>query len=223
MPRSLLTRRSAMIALGALTALTVPVLAYAAKLRDRTEQPKYEVLAKHEAFEVRLYEPRIVAEVNVEGSAEKATGDGFRLLADFIFGNNHKGAKVAMTSPVDRSAASEKIAMTTPVDRTKDGKTWTVAFTMPSKYTMETLPRPNDARVSIRQLPAKRYAATRFSGNPKEEVVRHRMDALREAAEAEGLPLTGKAPVYARYDPPWTPSFMRRNEILLELAPPASD
>ncbi len=219
MPRSLLTRRNAVIALGALAAIAAPALAYAAKVRDRTEKPKYEVLAKHEVFEVRRYAPRIVAEVKVEGSAKDATSDGFRLLADFIFGNNTTGTKVAMTAPVDRTATSEKIAMTAPVDRTQDGTAWTVAFTMPSAFTLETLPRPNNPRVKIRELPPKRYAVSRFSGMPKEEVVQQRMDTLRKQVEDEGYPLAGKAPVYARYDPPWTPGFLRRNEILIELAP----
>ena len=211
-----MTPRRVLIAVVALLGVAVPALALAAKARDRTENPKFEVVEAHDGFEVRKYAPRIVAEVHVEGDPQEATSAGFRLLADFIFGNNTSASKVAMTAPVDRS---ERIAMTAPVDRVEREGQWTVAFTMPSEYSLDTLPRPNDDRVKIRRIPATRYAATRFSGNPKEPEVRRRMDALEAGVKAAGLAIADKPPTYARYDPPWTPGFMRRNEILLELAP----
>ncbi len=208
-------RRRVLIALASALAVGVPALSSAA---NRTEEPKYEVAAKHDGFEVREYAPRIVAEVEVEGDAKAATNAGFRVLADFIFGNNTAGTEVAMTAPVDRS---ERIAMTAPVDRTRHKDRWTVTFTMPSKYTMETLPRPNDERVKIRTVPAKRYAVAKFSGRPKVAEVKRRMSALEDAVAENGYTLQGTSAVYSQYDPPWTPSFLRRNEIMLELKPPS--
>ncbi|MEM6293409.1 MAG: heme-binding protein [Myxococcota bacterium] len=212
-------RRWAVTALTTAAAVAIPAGIATAAARKRTEEPKYEVQVKHSGFEVRLYEPRIVAEVEVKGQGREATSAGFRLLADFIFGNNTAKTEVAMTAPVDRTAASEAIDMTAPVDRTAKGEAWIVAFTMPSKYTMESLPKPNDERVHIRQVPPTRYAVMRFSGSPNDKVVGSRMDLLIERVEKEGYTTAGKPPTYARYDPPWTPSFMRRNEIMLELAP----
>lgn len=208
-----MTRRHVLIAVGSALALGVPALSHAA---GGTEEPKYEVAAKHDGFEVRVYAPRIVAEVQVEGKAKAATNAGFRILADFIFGNNTAGTEVAMTAPVDRS---ERIAMTAPVDRTQQEDRWTVTFTMPSKYTMETLPRPNDDRVEIRTVPAKRYAVAKFSGRPKAAEVQRRMSALEDAVAEEGYTLQGTPAVYSQYNPPWTPSFLRRNEVMVELRP----
>ncbi len=206
------TRRRALIALGSIAALAVPTVAVA---RARTEEPKYDLVAKHDRFEVRSYAPRIVAEVQVEGNAKAASNAGFRLLADFIFGNNTARADVAMTAPVDRS---KTIAMTAPVDRSKTKDTWTIAFTMPSEFTLETLPKPNNERVKIREVPSTRFAVMRFAGNPKESSVQARMKTLDTLVKEAGYKTAGKPPVFARYDPPWTISFLRRNEIFIELA-----
>lgn len=187
--------------------------------RDAIETPRYEVVSTHDGFEVRRYAPRLVAEVEVSGSGREASNAGFRLLADYIFGNNTTRGTIAMTAPVDRRTTSQSIAMTAPVDRRRGAaeERWLITFTMPSKYTLETLPKPNDARVKIRQLPATCFAAVRFSGAPNEATVQARMDALREAVEAEGLEPAATAPSYARYDPPWRLPRLRRNEVLLEL------
>lgn len=206
-----------MTALGISTvAATGIALAPKALARGRVETPSYTVEAEHGAFEVRRYAARIVAEVTVEGEAEQATNVGFRILADFIFGNNSKRSEVAMTAPVDRTS-SEAIAMTAPVDRTSRAAHHVIAFTMPSKYTLETLPQPNDARVSIREIPEQRYAVLRFSGAPKQSVVDTRMQEFVALVEATGLTPSGAPPTYARYDPPWTPGLFRRNEIFVEL------
>ena len=210
-------------AVAAVTAVAVPTV----MARARVEEPAYEVTARHEGFEVRRYDGRIVAEVDVSGAPGDASREGFRILADFIFGNNSRSASVAMTAPVDRTA-SERIAMTAPVDRrvaadadadaTDPEGEWTIAFTMPSKYTMRTLPRPNDDRIRIREIPPTSYAVSRFRGAPSEPGVQRRMAELVEAVRAAGLsPKAGAEPTYARYDPPWTPGFLRRNEIFVEL------
>jgi effector-binding domain-containing protein len=203
-------------AVGVVSALAISA-AVAALPRTRVEQPAHVVEATHADFEVRRYEPRIVAEVEVDGAPREATNQGFRILADYIFGNNVPRVKLSMTAPVDRRA-SEKIEMTAPVDRRRSGQAWVIAFTMPARHSIETLPEPVDERIAIRQIPTTRYAVARFSGAPSETVVRRRMAALVEQVEAAGYEVAGTPPTYARYDPPWTPPFARRNEILLELA-----
>lgn len=180
------------------------LVASTSSARNEIETPRYEVASTHDGFEVRRYAPRLVAEVEVTGSGRTASNAGFRLLADYIFGNNTSRGSIAMTAPVDRRRADAD-------------ERWRITFTMPSKYTLETLPKPNDERVEIRRLPTTHFAAVRFSGAPNDATVQERMDALRRAVEAEGLELAATAPIYARYDPPWTLPMLRRNEILLEL------
>lgn len=204
-------------------ALVAGVAALAPTVYARSiETPNYKVESEQQGFEVRRYEPRIVAEVTVEGEAYAATNAGFRILADFIFGNNAARTEVAMTAPVDRRPA-EAIEMTAPVDRraaqddASEGPTWVIAFTMPSKYTLDTLPEPNDARVTIRELPATTYAVLRFSGSPSERVVAERIAKFVALVEDAGFTPSGAEPTYARYDPPWTLGFLRRNEIFVEL------
>jgi hypothetical protein len=191
-------------------------------VRGRVEQPAYTVVRRGEGFEVRGYGKRLVAEVEVTGDPRQATEAGFRLLAGFIFGNNVRAEEVAMTAPVDRRAVSEKIAMTSPVDRQRVGDRWIVTFTMPSKYTLATLPRPTDARVKIRELPEVTFAVRQFSGAPDEQGVQQEIAALRQAVAAAGLAVVDAPPVFSRYDPPWTPSFMRRNEVMLTIAAPVA-
>lgn len=187
--------------------------------RGRVETPEYTVVRQGAGFELRSYEKRLVAEVEVTGDPRQATNAGFRLLAGFIFGNNMRAEEVAMTAPVDRRAASaEKIAMTAPVDRQRRGDRWIITFTMPSKYTLATLPRPKDPRVQIRELPALTLAVRQFSGSPDEEGVQKEIAALRQAVLAAGLEVVDAPPVFSRYDPPWTPGFMRRNEVMFEVA-----
>lgn len=205
----------------------VPSFANQALARNRVEIPKYTVVETHETFEVRRYAPRIVAEVEVGGSPRQASNAGFRILANYIFGANVDQASIDMTAPVSRQAPSTTIDMTAPVDRratpvNEDGtQRWVITFTMPSQYSMETLPRPTDRRIRIRELAPTTYAVMRFSGSPAEGTVRERMAALRQWATDAGHTPRGEPPTYARYDPPWVPSFMRRNEILLALNTPA--
>lgn len=188
----------------------------------RIEEPKYDVVARHDDMEVRAYAPRILAETVVEGDFEKAPSEGFRRIAGFIFGKNKPGKEVAMTAPVEvipkpEAEESQKIAMTAPVTQQSSaaGK-WTITFTMPASYTMETLPKPVDDRVTVRQLPPMKYVALRFGGFNTRSNVDGAIARLRLSAGAHGFKLRGE-PVYARYNPPWTPWFWRRNEILIEV------
>lgn len=180
------------------------------------EEPAYKVVQTLDGAEVREYAPTIVAEVTVPGTADEAGNQGFRLLAGYIFGNNRGDKKIAMMAPVTQAVEPAKIAMTAPVTQSAEGGGHLVQFTMPAAYTMETLPEPTDPRVRLRQVPATRQAVIRYSGFWTEANNREQLAKLQRAVQAVGLKPVGE-PVYARYDPPWTPWFMRRHEIWLRL------
>ena len=184
----------------------------------KTEEPAYSVKMTEADFEVREYAPRIVAETTVSGDFADAPSIGFRRLADYIFGNNTKKTEIAMTAPVAQERQSEKIAMTAPVsqERIKDSS-WLITFTMPSAYTIESLPKPNSELVTIKQLPPAKFAVVKFSGFNKQKTVIEKTDSLRQWLRSKSINEKGAEPIYARYNPPWTPWFLRRNEILIEL------
>jgi hypothetical protein len=186
-----------------------------------TEEPAFDTVKSSGDYEVRRYAPRIVAETEVEGDLWAASNEGFRVIAGYIFGNNvsvtQEGAeKIAMTAPVAVEPVSEKIAMTAPVTTEAAGGRYRLHFVMPSRYTLATLPRPKDERVRLRELPAQRMAVVKFSGLAGEGKVKERTDELLAWMKAEGLEAAG-APQLARYDPPWTLPFLRRNEVMVPL------
>lgn len=184
-----------------------------------TESPAYRVTESLGAVEIREYEPYIVAEAEVDGPLEDAGNQGFRILAKYIFGDNQGNAKVAMTAPVSQAkAVPEKIAMTSPVTQERSGDRFTIQFMMPSKYTLETLPKPNDSRVQFREVSGQRLAAIRYSGRWTERNYEQHLAELRSILRQNGYEPVGE-PVWARYDPPFKPWFMRRNEILTSFAP----
>jgi len=182
------------------------------------EEPEYRVLQAHGDLEVRSYAPHVVASVEVEGERREALSRGFRLLADYIFGNNRARTKVAMTAPVAQAAQPQKLAMTAPVagQQVEAGR-WKVTFLMPSQYNVETLPVPSDPRVHHEQVPARTVAALRFSGWATDGNVDGHLQQLQAQLQKLGLRPAGE-PVLAQYDPPWSLPFWRRNEWLVELA-----
>jgi hypothetical protein len=193
------------------------VLLGAAGAAVATEEPKYRIERDYGSFEVRVYEPTVVAETSVTGSFRDGSNEGFRRLAGYIFGGNDGGRKIAMTAPVGAEPAKgTAIPMTAPVGSEKTAEGWTVSFTMPSSFTLKTLPVPDDARVRLREVPGRRVAAVRFSGTWGPEKFDEVAEKLLAHAREAGLVPAG-APVYARYNPPWTPWFLRRNEVLLPL------
>lgn len=189
------------------------------------EEPEYEVVAEFEQFELRRYAPYIVAETTVQGSFESAGNQAFRVLADYLFGNNRSREKMEMTAPVNQvtgAAGGEKMRMTAPV-LTDDGPTgsdtaqpYTLSFVIPSKYTMDTVPVPVDERVSLRRVGEQLVAAHRFSGSWKRDNYRKHEATLLEALEQRDIE-PRSAPVFARYNSPFWPWFLRRNEILVEV------
>jgi hypothetical protein len=182
------------------------------------EEPEFRVTLSEGDFEIREYAPVIVAETVVEGDWRAAGNAGFRRLAGYIFGANDGGRKIAMTAPVAQGPGGQKIAMTAPVAQERRGESWVVAFTMPSEYTLDHLPVPDDPAVRLRRVGARRVAAIRFSGTWDEQRFDARTAELVRWLERKGETAIGEA-VTARYNPPWTPWFLRRNEILIELAP----
>ncbi|MBU3559369.1 heme-binding protein [Polynucleobacter sp. Nonnen-W13] len=186
-----------------------------------TEEPRFSIIEKSEPFELRSYAPQLIAEVKVEGDLDTASSQGFRLIAAFIFGQNQVSEKISMTAPVAiETAQSTKIAMTVPVgieaskDSAKGVSQWVFSFVMPSEYTMATLPKPLNPLVSIRELPAQRRAAITFSGFYNEAKVLEKTKALEDWIKSKQWQSIGN-PQFARYNPPWSIPFIRRNEILI--------
>jgi len=171
-------------------------------IASQVERARYKTVRRERDIEIRDYTPMIVAEIELSGDRESAIQQGFRTLADYIFGNNTALSVVAMTAPVTQQG---------------DGESWQVRFVMPARYTTDTLPRPIDPAVNLKHLEAKRFAAIRFSGNGREANLRRYTERLQEFVSAKGLrPLS--SPAYAFYNPPWTPPFLRRNEVMIEIA-----
>jgi len=186
---------------------------------SNVEHPKYTVAEHSGNVEIRDYAPMIVAEAEVKGEQREAISKGFRIIADYIFGNNTAAQKVPMTAPVTQQG-NEKIAMTAPVTQQGSDNTWRVRFVMPSQYTMETLPKPNNPAVELKEIPAKRFAVIRFSGMAGDDSLKRHTKELEDFLSEKTLtPLS--PPTCAFYSPPWTLPFLRRNEVLVEIPAPS--
>ncbi len=192
---------------------------------DAVEQPSYQVVEERDGVEIRDYGPIIVAETAVAGEREQAVGEGFRRIADYIFGNNLAAGPVSRDRGAVTTSASpsEKIAMTAPVlqqadgTRQANGNLWQIRFVMPARYTMATLPTPRNPAVSLVALPGRRYVVARFSGFAGDDSLRRHtaiLDAFISVQHLQSL----SPPVYAFYNPPWTLPFLRRNEVMVEIA-----
>ena len=178
------------------------------------DEPGYTVVRTDDAFEVRRYKAYIVAETIVNATAEEAGNQGFRILAGYIFGQNKGARKIEMTAPLAQTPT--KIAMTAPVAQSATSDGFEVRFAMPREWTLETLPEPTDPRVKLRTIPARTVAAIRYSGTWSQQNYEENVKKLQDALTKTGLKWHGAA-IWARYDPPWKPWFLRRNEVLLEL------
>ncbi len=180
------------------------------------ETPDYEVLRHDGPFELRRYPGYLTANVRVAASDYgRAMNVGFDPLADFIFGNNHAADRISMTAPVTAGrACCQKVAMTAPVTARQSEDEYVVSFTMPSGYSLDTLPRPNNAAVSIDPVDAHLAAVVRFGGSFSGTKAVQAQAQLESWIEEQGLIAVGE-PVVAQYDPPWKPGFARRNEIMI--------
>lgn len=183
---------------------------------SNVEQAKYEVVESKGDIQIRDYAPMIVAEAEVSGDRKEAINQGFRTIADYIFGNNAPKQNVAMTAPVIQQP-SEKIAMTAPVTQEGAAGSWRVRFVMPANYTMDTLPKPNNDAVKLLNIPGKRFAVIRFSGMASEDSLKEHTDELNAFIMDKKLKPLSQA-TYAFFNPPWTLPFLRRNEVMIEIA-----
>ena len=179
-----------------------------------TEEAKYAVLEKDGHFELRQYEPCIVAETLVDGDFDEVGNAGFRRLFRYISGDNQTKLPISMTAPVTQEMRSEKISMTAPVTQQKAGNDWSIAFVMPAEYTMDSLPTPNDGRITLREIPARLVAVITYSGTWSESRYEEHKAMLDMMMSKRKLKTAGEY-IYARYNPPFTPWFLRRNEVLV--------
>jgi hypothetical protein len=197
------------------TAIALSLFLIGAPLAMAIEEPSYRVITQSESFEIREYPPLIVAQVEVPGDLSEASSAGFRLIANYIFGNNIavRDGGVNMAEPVP-----EKIAMTVPViaEGKGDQKTWLIQFVMPKQYTMDTLPKPNNPQVKLIPIGPQKIAVIRFTGFISDDKVQEKTTELMAWIKSRNaLPLGN--PRLARYNPPWSIPWMRRNEILIPI------
>ena len=181
------------------------------------EEPAYKVVATAGDYEVRHYAPMMVAQVLVDGDMDAASSKGFRLIADYIFGNNQSAqtassAKIAMTAPVTAEPQTAELDMQT-------ANKWLIHFVMPSQYTLENIPKPKNDAVSLRQIPEKHFVVFKYSGFNTTAKIQHLTEETISWAKGKGMQIVG-APRLSRYDPPWTLPMFRRNEIMIEVAAP---
>lgn len=191
--------------------------------------PEYTVVEKSEGYEIRSYKPYITAQVEVFGTYDEAMNQGFRILADYIFGNNTKQTGIAMTAPVTEVESekmamtapvvekeSEVLSMTAPVVETGDNKKRIISFVMPFEYTPETLPKPNNPEVKIVPQEVRKVAVLRFSWFRNAQRVADKKQELVKLLERDSITLKG-SPEYAGYNAPFTAPWLNRNEVMIEV------
>jgi effector-binding domain-containing protein len=199
---------------GAIAAVIVVAIGAWIVVTQNIETPDYETVVEDGNFEIRDYPEMIVAQVRRTGTRDKAIRESFDPLADYIFARERGGDSISMTAPVTQEPA-DKIAMTAPVTQTEREGEWVVRFIMPAKYAMEELPEPGDD-VTLDKVPPERRAAVRFSGSWDTELFNRKTEELRNWLSERGIEPTGP-PTYAYYNDPFTPGFLRRNEVLFDI------
>ena len=187
-----------------IVALLIPLALFAVALMS-LDEPEYEVIEQTDAFELRAYKPFLVAETRVDGDFDEASGRAFRSLVSYIQGGNQGGRNLPMTAPVNQQRVAHG-----------NDDTWLFQFVMPKEYVLQMLPQPMDEGVTLRQIPARLVAARRYSGDWGEQKYRDNEQALLEALQQERLMPVG-APIFARYNAPFVPGFLRRNEVLVDV------
>ena len=187
----------------------------AGPVMSNVEKPNYKVVQSEQNIEIRQYKPMIIAEVEIDGKREDAIRDGFRLLADYIFGNNTLEKSISMTAPVQQKE-NQKIAMTAPVQQQLTENSWKISFVMPSKYKMDSLPVPNNNRVRLKEIFTKKFVVIEFSGTNSTENLNEHENELMNYIERKQIQIIG-SPKYAFYNAPWTLPFLRRNEVMIEI------
>ena len=186
-------------------------------LSSRVEQTAYTVVKKGDDYEIREYPAHLVAQTTVTGSYDDALQDGFRIVAGYIFGGNVQKKRIAMTAPVvEQPSRGQSIAMTAPVTANIDGASHTIAFGMPRSYTLASLPTPTDSRVTLMEIPTRKMAVKRFSLQRTDARVQTKKQELLLALSRDKISTIGE-PQYAGYNAPWTPPWMMRHEVMVEI------
>jgi len=206
--------------IGGLAALLVVAAAAWVIVVRNVETPDYALVLKDGDIEIRDYPPLVVAQVRRKGDRGAAVNKGFGPLADYIFAKDRAGDSISMTAPVTQQATG-KIAMTAPVTQTPDSGEWVVRFIMPAEYAIEDLPKPASEDVTLTRVPAERRAAIRFSGSWEDELFTRKTEELRGWLEQRGIEPLGP-PTFAYYNDPFTPGFLRRNEVMFDIPPDGS-
>ena len=184
-----------------------------------TDEPEFRLILKVDKFEIREYSPKIIAQIEVFGDFDDASSKGFKILADYIFGNNTSAdgnSRIEMTAPVEMEPLPQKINMTKPVLTEGSDNNWIVSFIMPNEFTLATLPKPNNKSIKILSLPKEKYAVIVFSGLVRESSYLEKEKLLNQFIKEKKLKASGEIKI-ARYNPPWTLPFFRRNELMIKI------
>ena len=184
-----------------------------------TEEPEFKLISEEGEFQIREYEPKIIAQVEVEGDFDEASSRGFKLLADYIFGNNLLDGiskKISMTTPVEMTPLAENLLMTSSVMDDQINNKWSINFVMPQEYSLDTLPKPNNSQVNIIEVPKEKYAVIVFSGLVRDTSYAEKAELLSNYLEENSFKQQGAIKI-ARYNPPWTLPFFRRNELMVRI------
>ena len=200
-----------------ITVLTTLFLAGCSVFGIRSaDEPNYQVLNDYGHIQIRQYPALVVAQTEVTADYKNSSSQGFQRLAGYIFGNNKKQQKIAMTAPVIQEQEAETIAMTAPVIQQKSGTVWLMAFVLPSNYSVATAPVPLDPAVLIKEIPGKKVAVIRYSGSLSEQGIEENTEKLQNWITIKGYkPISPSRS--AAYDPPWTLPFLRRNEVHIDI------
>jgi effector-binding domain-containing protein len=184
-----------------------------------TEEPNFKLISEEGDFQIREYDPKIIAQVEVAGNFDEASSKGFKLLADYIFGNNileGGSQKISMTTPVEMSPLAENLLITSPVMDDQVNDKWLINFVMPHEYSLDTLPKPNNPQVNIIEVPKEKYAVIVFSGLVREHSYAEKAELLSNYLNENSFKQHGNIKI-ARYNPPWTLPFFRRNELMVRI------
>ena len=200
-----------------ITVLTTLFLAGCSVFGIRSaDEPNYQVLNDYGYIQIRQYPALVVAQTEVTADYKNSSSEGFQRLAGYIFGNNKKQQKIAMTAPVIQEQEAETMAMTAPVIQQKSGTVWLMAFVLPAEYSVSTAPVPLDPAVIIKEIPGKKIAVIRYSGSLSEQAIEEKSEHLKNWLSQQGYQAISE-PRSAAYDPPWTLPFLRRNEIHIDI------
>lgn len=184
-----------------------------------TEEPDYKLILEEGDFQIREYDPKIIAQVEVIGDFDEASSKGFKLLADYIFGNNllkGESQKISMTTPVEMTPLAENLLITSSVMDEQVNNKWLINFVMPHEYTLNTLPKPNNSQVLITEVPSEKYVVIVFSGLVKDPSYSDKAELLSNYLKENSFKQQGAIKI-ARYNPPWTLPFFRRNELMVRI------